>query len=61
MNGSEEQPKTIRDLSDFCAQWGSLRKLVEEDVMKEAGLSAESQEVLTWMRLLTEKVCALEE
>ncbi|MEM1237589.1 MAG: hypothetical protein AAGI10_11500 [Pseudomonadota bacterium] len=45
----------IEDLADFYTQWPSLRGVVERVIASES-LSDEEREVVTWLKLLADRV-----
>ena len=51
---------SIRDLSDFCEHWPSLRPYVVEPEATGAVLTERHREVLEWLVLLADRVCRLD-
>ena len=48
----------LRDLSDFCTNWGAVKPLVSQEVLERSQLSAESQNVIEMLVQLADRTAA---
>ena len=49
----------VRDLSDFCSQWETLKPLADPRFLDASQLSAETVETLTWLVKLADQVAKM--
>ena len=53
----ENKLMNIRDLSDFCQKWPSLRSLFLSDNFDESLEKDDVKHVVEWLVLLADRVC----
>ena len=49
--------REIRDLSDFCLKWPSLKEKVAPAALDGSGLPEASRQTIRWLALLADRVC----
>ncbi len=54
-------PVEIRDLSDFCQQWTTIRQSIENENNFAEQLDVDQRVIIDWLIKLADRVCQTEE